>query len=207
VFPFYDNPIVGVGWLAGRLTALNVMGKYVVLLAWPWRLSSDYSWAQILPARGDWLAWIALAGLADCGGLAVARRTRGLVRGGRALLVFSADVESAVRDRHDHGGALFIPAAIAFVAAVLGGGRDVGERKATAAMALCGSTLGGRDMGAESGLAGRFGHRSRAAVSASPDSFKAHKMLAFALHEGGGANLAQAIEEARQGVSSPEGSG
>ena len=67
VFPFYDNPLVGAGWLTGRITALNVMGKYVVLLAWPWRLSSDYSWAQIPPGGGDWVAWIALAVLIAAG--------------------------------------------------------------------------------------------------------------------------------------------
>src|SRR5260370_6523825 len=52
-FPFYDNPIVGAGFVTGRLTALHVMGKYVTLLAWPARLSCDYSWAQIPPASGS----------------------------------------------------------------------------------------------------------------------------------------------------------
>src|ERR1019366_1100031 len=63
-FPFYDNPIVGAGFVTGRLTALKVMGKYVALLFWPARLSCDYSWAQIPLADGsaaDWLPWMALA--------------------------------------------------------------------------------------------------------------------------------------------------
>ena len=58
-FPFYDNPIIGAGWVTGQLTALNVMGRYVALLGWPARLSSDYSWAQIPPGGGDWLGWTA----------------------------------------------------------------------------------------------------------------------------------------------------
>ena len=69
IFPFYDNPIVGAGFVAGRLTALQVMGKYVALLVWPARLSSDYSWAQIPPVGGgatDWLAFLAIAG-GTCG--------------------------------------------------------------------------------------------------------------------------------------------
>jgi hypothetical protein len=38
-FPFYDNPIVGAGFVTGKLTAFHVMGKYLTLLAWPARLS------------------------------------------------------------------------------------------------------------------------------------------------------------------------
>src|SRR4029077_6414292 len=41
-FPYYDNPITGAGWLAGRLTALKVIGKYLGLLIWPAQLSCDY---------------------------------------------------------------------------------------------------------------------------------------------------------------------
>ena len=49
-FPFWDNPIVGAGFLEGRLTALDVFARYCGLLMWPARLSSDYSWAQIQPS-------------------------------------------------------------------------------------------------------------------------------------------------------------
>ena len=50
-FPFWDNPIVGAGFVTGRLTALDVFGRYAALLLWPARLSSDYSWAQIRPSN------------------------------------------------------------------------------------------------------------------------------------------------------------
>ena len=40
----------------------------------------------------------------------------------------------------------------------------------------------------------------RATVAASPQSFKAHKLLAYALHEGGAGNLAEAIDEAEKGL-------
>jgi len=49
-FPFWDNPLVGADFLTARLTALDVLGRYVGLLLWPARLSSDYSWAQIRPS-------------------------------------------------------------------------------------------------------------------------------------------------------------
>jgi tetratricopeptide (TPR) repeat protein len=63
VFPFVDNPIVGSGFWVGRLTALKVMARYLALIVWPARLSSDYSYAQIpliTGAPGDWIAWLAV---------------------------------------------------------------------------------------------------------------------------------------------------
>ena len=59
--PFVDNPIVGAGFWAGRLTALSVVGRYLRLVIWPRTLSSDYSYAQIPIATGspaDWASWI-----------------------------------------------------------------------------------------------------------------------------------------------------
>jgi tetratricopeptide (TPR) repeat protein len=66
-FPFTDNPLVAADFWTQRLTALKVTGLYLGLLAWPARLSCDYSFAQIALARGslaDWLAWSAVAGMA-----------------------------------------------------------------------------------------------------------------------------------------------
>jgi hypothetical protein len=62
-FPYVDNPIAGAGFWRGRLTALNVMGRYLALLVWPARLSADYSFSQIPLATGswgDWLAWLTI---------------------------------------------------------------------------------------------------------------------------------------------------
>ena len=66
-FPFVDNPIAGVGFWSGRLTALAVMARYLVLIVWPMRLSADYSYSQIPPATGrplDWVAWGMVAAIA-----------------------------------------------------------------------------------------------------------------------------------------------
>lgn len=51
-FPFVDNPLVAADFLTARLTALKVIGHYCFLLIWPARLSCDYSYNQI--PLGDW---------------------------------------------------------------------------------------------------------------------------------------------------------
>ncbi len=66
-FPFTDNPIVGAGFWVGRLTAVKVMGRYLWLLVWPAKLSSDYSYAQVPLSHGsveDAIACIAVVLLA-----------------------------------------------------------------------------------------------------------------------------------------------
>lgn len=45
--PFLDNPIVGAGFVEGRMTALKVIGKYLGLMFWPVNLSQDYSYNEI----------------------------------------------------------------------------------------------------------------------------------------------------------------
>jgi len=48
----FDNPIAHAPFLQGRLTALGVLGRYALLLVWPWRLCNDYSFDAIPLARG-----------------------------------------------------------------------------------------------------------------------------------------------------------
>jgi tetratricopeptide (TPR) repeat protein len=60
--PFGDNPLTGADFFTSRMTAVKVIGKYLWLLVFPLRLSSDYSYHQIpLFTWGDWEAWAALA--------------------------------------------------------------------------------------------------------------------------------------------------
>ena len=78
---YVDNPISQPdSWLAGKLTAIKVIGRYLQLLVFPNRLSSEYSYNQI-PLYGspgqlaeDVEAWLALAMVAVLIGLAVSRR-------------------------------------------------------------------------------------------------------------------------------------
>ncbi len=63
---FLDNPLAGSPFLAGRLTAIAVMGKYIWLLVWPITLSADYSYNQIPLENGsihNWIAWAAIAAI------------------------------------------------------------------------------------------------------------------------------------------------
>ena len=46
-FPFGDNPLVGADFWTARMTAVKVIGRYLVLLAWPAQLSFDYSFNEI----------------------------------------------------------------------------------------------------------------------------------------------------------------
>jgi protein O-mannosyl-transferase len=57
--PFTDNPIAWAGFAEGRLTALNVLGHYFLLLLWPAHLSADYSWSQIPLAR-NWIVGLSV---------------------------------------------------------------------------------------------------------------------------------------------------
>ena len=58
-----DNPIRGLGFFAARMTAADVFLRLLALLAWPIRLSSDYSFNQIPLFNGHlnvgetWLRW------------------------------------------------------------------------------------------------------------------------------------------------------
>jgi tetratricopeptide (TPR) repeat protein len=75
-FPFTDNPLVGAGFITGRITAVKVLGKYLWLLVWPLNLSCDYSYNQIPLVSGlrnweDWKAIIALAAIAALAALAI----------------------------------------------------------------------------------------------------------------------------------------
>jgi tetratricopeptide (TPR) repeat protein len=74
---FYNNPILGAGFWAGRLTAIKVIGLDLWLLIFPLRLSCDRSYNQI-PLAGwrDPFAWLALAAVAAILALALARYRR-----------------------------------------------------------------------------------------------------------------------------------
>jgi tetratricopeptide (TPR) repeat protein len=212
VFPYYDNPIVGAGWVTGRLTALKVMGKYVGLLVWPARLSCDYSWAQIPLAGGsaaDWLAWMAL-GAALAAGVLLWRGSRTAVfLGGAAVLVFLPTsnllfpIGTIMAERF-----LYLPA-IAFAAGVVAAVGAAGRRAGAAGhrvgapallgliVVACGARTWARNLDWRDDLS-----VGKAAVEASPGSFKSHKLLAWAMHEAdpGHANIDTVIEEAEKGL-------
>ena len=77
-YPFTDNPIVGASFWTGRLTALKVIARYLWLLIWPAKLSSDYSYAEIPLFRGTFgdIAGCAIALLAIALSLYIYKRSR-----------------------------------------------------------------------------------------------------------------------------------
>lgn len=62
-FPFTDNPIGGAGFWQGRVTAVQVIWRYLFLLVWPAALSIEYSYNQVPLATGTFGDWLAVAAL------------------------------------------------------------------------------------------------------------------------------------------------
>jgi len=139
---------------------------------------------------------------------ALARQPDGRVPGGAAVLVFLPTsnllfpIGTIMAERF-----LYLPA-IAFAAGVVaavwcgwtagGRGRASGGRAGAVGLIVVAC---GRGRGRAIWIGGRsFG--GKAAVEASPGSFKSHKLLAWAMHEAdpGHANIDTVIEEAEKGL-------
>jgi tetratricopeptide (TPR) repeat protein len=74
---FLENPILGMSFWTGRLTAIKVLGAELCLLAWPRRLAFDYSYNQIPPAAPhDPAIWLTIAVIAVAVLAALLRRKR-----------------------------------------------------------------------------------------------------------------------------------
>jgi len=71
---FADNPMRAAGFVAARLTAIKVIGKYLWLSLFPLRLSADYSFDQIPVSASGWEVCLALTAVAALAGWALARR-------------------------------------------------------------------------------------------------------------------------------------
>jgi tetratricopeptide (TPR) repeat protein len=68
-FPFGDNPLMGASFWTARLTAVKIVGKYLLLLVWPAQLSYDYSYNQIPMfgwGFGSWEDWKTIIALVAC---------------------------------------------------------------------------------------------------------------------------------------------
>ncbi len=208
-FPFTDNPIVGADFLTGRLTAASVMVRSLGLIAWPARLSSDYSYRQIPLATGtpgDWIAWLVLAAAATAVAILFRRNRTVFFFACFAFvtylpasnLLFPAGTIMAERF-------LYLPS-IGVVGCVVLAGHAVARRHdalrwaavavGVAAVCLAARTwVRNQDWRDELSIA-------RSAASASPDSYKSHKALALALYESDAAHsqLDAAIAEIEKSV-------
>ena len=90
---FSENPLVGAGFWAARMTAVKVIGKFLWLYLWPARLSADYSFNAVPLFGGQASTWenlkaiLALAVLVGATLLAVRLAVRSS-RNGKPLLFF-----------------------------------------------------------------------------------------------------------------------
>ena len=202
-FPFTDNPLVGGGFWTARLTALQVIARYLALLVWPVRLSCDYSFAQIPLATGsaqDWLSWIAVA-LAAAGVLVLFRWNRtGFFLAASAFLVFLPTSNllfpfgTIMAERF-----LYLPS-IAFAAGVVAAAFRF-PRFAPPLLCVLIAAFAVRTVARNADWHDDL-TISEAAVRASPRSFKTHMLRANALLESdpSHANIDQVIAEAEQSL-------
>ncbi len=209
-FAFVDNPIVNAGFWTARLTAVNVMARYLALVAWPATLSNDYSYSQIPLARGSVGDWTACLAVAVFAAIAVA-----LFRRQRSIFFFAA-----------FAFATFLPAAnLLFPSGTIMAERlmylpSVGLVAVFAvALFAAGDALRARlaPIVIVALVVGGFAWRTwtrnpdwqndvtlwTSAVHAAPASAKAHRALAEALYDSDPthANIDQVIVEAEQSVS------
>jgi tetratricopeptide (TPR) repeat protein len=208
-FPFYDNPIVGADFWTGRLTAIEVIARYLGLTLWPAKLSIDYSYAQIPLAHGAWQelpAWIALLAAAL---LVVAlygwNRTAFFLASFAAMTFLPTSnllfpIGTIMAERF-----LYLPTICLLACLVMGiyaAGKWV-PLKRFAPVVLCVITAAfavrtwvrNGDWQDERAMA-------EASVRTSPNSYNVHKLLASTLYANGaaGSNLNRAIEEIDRAV-------
>jgi hypothetical protein len=179
-FPFWDNPIAGADFLTGRLTALDVLGRYIGLLFWPARLSSDYSWAQIRPAA-SMLGVIVLLAIPAALYLAWRRHRMAFFLLASALIAMLPSsnllfpIGTIMAERF-----LYLPA-IAFAAGIAALLSRV-PRFAPAIAAVIVVALSARTFARNSDWQSDL-TLGKATVQTAPESYKAHKLLANALFE------------------------
>jgi protein O-mannosyl-transferase len=198
-FPFVDNPIVGADFLTGRLTAIKVLAHYLWLALWPVKLSSDYSYAQIPLARGgpgDWIACVAGAGVLAVVAIRYRHNRLAFFLAGFAFLNLLPTsnllfpIGTIMAERF-----LYLPL-VGFVACLVlaidhaAAGISTNVRGGNLAPVLC--CLIATGFGVRTWLRNRDWTNdlsmATATVQTSPDSFKAHRLLAAALFQSDRAN-------------------
>ena len=212
--PFLDNPLTAEGPWHAKLTAIRLLAKYLGLLIWPAHLSWDYSYAQIPMAGGglaDWAGWMAVAAVAVGAGLVYRRQRTIFFAIGFAFVTFLptsnlvVPIGSILAERF-----LYLPAialAICLVAAADGLGRKTGYPwMAPVLLGVIGVLFAARTL-ARNGDWRDSVTVTAAGVETSPNSYKTHSGLAFALFEADPdhANPDRAIAEAEKGLAIVQG--
>ncbi len=204
--PVTDNPILGAGFWAGRWTAVKVVAEYILLMIWPARLSSDYSWSQIPIAHGgvgDWFSLLVVMTLVPAMVL-LYRRNRGVFflsclsiawLAPAANLIFPIGTIMAERF-------LYIPL-LGFIACfVLGIYKAAeGTNYAPAVLCLVLAALATRTWVRNADWKDDL-TMATASVQTSPNSYKTHDLLANVLFasDPAHANIDRVIEESRKSL-------
>jgi hypothetical protein len=194
--PPTDNPLFTTDFLTARLTALKVLGKYLALLVWPWPLSADYSYNQIpLFTGGDW-PWLVVLAAGIVLGVCAWRWSRPaffFAMFGFAALAPTSNVllliGSILGERF-----LYVPAAGFAGCLAIALSRLRGVPLQVSAGLICVVFLA-RTWMRNSDWQDQYTLRNSAA-RASPNSFKAHLSLAFALGAPGASNIDRVVAEA-----------
>ena len=208
--PFTDNPILGAGFRAGRLTAIDVLVRYLWLMLWPARLSSDYSWSEIPIAHGgvkDCIALFAVLALIPAM-VFLYRRSRGVFFLSCIALAWIAPVcnvlfpiGTIMAERF-----LYVPL-LGFVTCVVLGIYTATKQLRMPAYApvvvclLLIAALTGRTWVRNSDWKDDLSIAT-ASVQTSPDSFKTHDLLANVLYASDPthANIGRVIEESEKSL-------
>ncbi len=186
-----DNPVVGVGFWQGLLTAAAVLPRYVWLTIWPVWLSADYSYAQMPAATGtlaDWLGWLAFALLTAAAVVAGRRRPLVAFAASAALVALLPasnllfPTGTIMGERLAYLPTLGTLACVGLAIASAGARVNVPPRVAVAVVGVLVALLTARtwarnaDWNSEVSI-------WHAAVEVVPRSFKAHQGYADALYE------------------------
>jgi protein O-mannosyl-transferase len=191
--PFTDNPIVGADFLTGRVAALSVLGRYIWLLAWPARLSADYSWHQI-PVAANWAALATLAVVA-----AIAIRWNWRVGAFAAIAILPVSnllfpIGTIMAERF-----LYVPAIAAALAVAQLCRRPAGRIVVCAIVLALACRTWARNPDWQDDRA-----MAESLVRTSPASFKGHRLLAYELFQAH-ADPARVLAEAEKSVAPLEG--
>jgi tetratricopeptide (TPR) repeat protein len=203
--PFTDNPIAGAGFWAGRFTAIKVMARYLGLVVWPARLSTDYSYPQIPLVHGaplDWLALALMLSVVTVVFLLYGRHPKAFFFAGFAFLAFLPvsnllfPIGTIMAER-----LLYLPS-VGLMACLVLAIYAIPFRAAPAAiLCLLALAFTGRTWARNNDWRDDL-TLARSAVDASPRSFKSHKILAAALLASGtdSATVDAVVQQASQSV-------
>jgi tetratricopeptide (TPR) repeat protein len=183
-FPYFDNPIVGAAFWTARFSAVKVLARYLAIILWPARLSADYSYNQIPLARGTPEDWLSCAAIVLAAAAAVWSYRKNRAAFYLACLAFLTilpgsnllfPIGTMMAER-----LAYLPAAGVVACLVIALNRWPSARGVLAICCLAACGLAARTWTRNQDWQSQLS-LARATATASPNSFKAHQILAETL--------------------------